>query len=178
MTKSESYVKKYLAAELAEVEALPIAEVDNGLSVYEKTLIYHYTKDGYVAANAAMRNGKPSEFTTLLTRALRKLPRTALQVYRTCVLDASAIARYEKAMRLDRRFRERTFVSTSRSSAIGRSRPKYTVKFQIVCKSGRKIDDMSFVPSELEVLLLPGCEFVVEDVTQHAQYTLIRMTEQ
>jgi hypothetical protein len=43
MTETEQYVRKHLPKELAEVQISAIADVDNGLDIYEKTLIYFYT---------------------------------------------------------------------------------------------------------------------------------------
>ena len=45
MTQLEKYVKAHLQSALLEVLENPrILQVDNGLSIYEKALIYHYTK--------------------------------------------------------------------------------------------------------------------------------------
>jgi hypothetical protein len=52
MNKTEKYVKGSLGSSLSEVMQNPdIRSVQNGLSLFEKALIYDYTKDGYKTIN-------------------------------------------------------------------------------------------------------------------------------
>ena len=77
MTKTEKYVRNNLTIVLEEVQRTPIAHIENGLTIYEKTLIYHYTKDGYRPINRSLRRSQGRRGTIasdLLDAALGKLP--------------------------------------------------------------------------------------------------------
>ena len=121
MTNVEKYVKSQFSDELTEVQNLPIAEVKNGLTVHEKTLIYHYTKDGYRDINRELRfnsGKKKSEIVLLLEKCLKKLPDHRGLVHRTADASANQIERYRAALRTGEIVRENTFVSTTRSPLV------------------------------------------------------------
>src|SRR5665213_441760 len=100
MTRAEKYVRAYLSSELEEVRNSSIVGIENGLTLYEKTIIYHYTKDGYASVNPALRGGtKRSELSALLERILKKLPDYVYEVHRTAFLGTSALERYHRALR-------------------------------------------------------------------------------
>jgi hypothetical protein len=182
MTKAEKYVKAHLAAELAEVLALPISAVQNGLTVYEKTLIYHYTKDGYAAINAALRKSRKTVLTNLLGQALKKLPEYRDQVFRTAYLSSRQLSAYQRAFRDDLPMTERSFLSSSMASGLARQLPPHNVRFQIASRSGRSVETVSHlgiysISNEEEVLFPPGCQFRVQAVTQMKNYVLIILEE-
>ena len=187
MTKAERYVRRYLAAELAEVLALPIARVQNGLTIYEKTLIYHYTKDGYEKINEWLRSPKKlrmpqCEICMLLKSAVRKLPAARAVVFRTVDLSQSIIDKYSASLNSGSPIVDVAFISTSQSPMIARSRPRYNVKFTLTCFSGRSVEEVSYMGihsslNEREVLLLPGSKFRVDSVTKKDSIVLIKLTE-
>jgi hypothetical protein len=184
LTKSERYVRENLATELEEVLASPIAKVANGLTIYEKTLIYHYTKDGYHTINPSLRSSgsHPSEIVDLLIRALNKLPSHRGEVHRTTQLTQQQIHRYNIAFKNEKPVAEGAFTSASRSPFIGRLMPKFNVKFQMISRRGKWIEEISYMgahttSNEREVLFLPESEFRILEVTQRSRYVLIRMEE-
>lgn len=185
MTKAERYVRHHLQGELEEVRSSPIADVSNGLSLYEKTLIYHYTKDGYDTINRELWSRQPSqrsEVIVLLEKALKKLPNHVDEVHRTITLTRKDIKRYQEAARRGTVVREPGFTSTSKSPHVARLRPKFNVKFQILSKKGKSIEDMSFMGhgdlvNEEEVLFLPNTAFTVLGVTKKDSYLLIKLEE-
>jgi len=183
LTRAEKYVRENLAAELEEVQASPIANVENGLTIYEKTLIYHYTKDGYASVNRALREGaKRSELSVLLERSLKKLPDYVDTVHRTVFLGNTALARYRDALLTGAPVTEVAFISSSRSPKTARIMPRYNTRFQIVSKHGKRIEDISCagshtIENEKEVLFCPGSKFEVLQVTTTPNYVLIKMVE-
>jgi hypothetical protein len=184
MTKAERYVRANLIVELEDVQGSPISRADNGLTIYEKTLIYHYTKDGYVRINQGLRSHGQTdlEVVPLLESALRKLPPYQGIVHRTAVLTRKQLQSYLSSWRAGRVKAVPEFLSSSKSALIPRMRPRFNVKFRIVSRSGRSIEEVSYMgkhtpPNEQEVLFLPGSRFEISDVTDFAGYVLIFMEE-
>jgi hypothetical protein len=183
LTKAERYVRENLATELGEVLASPIAKVENGLTIFEKTLIYHYTKDGYASVNRELREGsKHSELSALLERSLKKLPDYVDEVHRTTFLGNTALDRYRSALNTGAPVTELAFISSSRSPKTSRIMPRYNTRFQIASNHGKSIEDISYagshtVENEKEVLFCPGSKFEVLQVTTMPNYVLIKMVE-
>lgn len=77
MTTPEEYSKLHLENEVAEIQNSGRINEFPQLSVYEKSLIYKYSDDGYKAVNKSLRihKGKSNtEFGMLLDECLLKLP--------------------------------------------------------------------------------------------------------
>ena len=164
------------------VVSSPILNVSNGLDRYEKTLIYHYTSSGYLRINRAFRKKRPSKPGKLLREALIKLPDYQGQVYRAADLTTKQIMRYRNALGKNAPAIEQTFVSTSRSPLTVRLYPKWNVRFQIVSRHGKNIEEMSHLgfhkpPNEKEILFPPGCSFNILEVTDSNGLVLILMEE-
>ena len=184
MTRIEKYVRAYLVDELEEVQNSPIVNVPNGLTVFEKTLVYDYTKNGYENINNELRSGSGSalEVIKLLERVLRKLPNHEGVVHRTAHLTQKQLQGYRSAMRSGKLVNEPSFISTSKSPLIARMMPRFNVKFQIISKGGKLIEDMSYMgvhtpPNEEEVLFCPGSKFEILNVTDLGRYVLIKTEE-
>ena len=183
MTKAERYVINHLAAELEEVQASPIANIENGLTLYEKTLIYHYTKDGYASINPGLRDGAAhSELTVLLERSLKKLPNYENVVHRTAFLGKAALQPYRDAATSGKSIVDPAFISTSHSPKTARLMPRWNTKFRMISRQAKLIEDISYngshgVVNEKEVLFCPGTRFEVLQVTTMANYVLIEMVE-
>jgi hypothetical protein len=184
MNRTEKYVKDSLRPALHEVLHNPyILGVHNGLSPYEKALIYNYTKEGYKSINEALREntGKrlPVE-SQLLKAALKKLPDHRGVVYRSVDLSRKQINSYKNAV--GDVIKESTFISSSRSPLIARMLPSFTAKFSIISKHGKSVESISYMglynpPNEEEVLFAAGTSFRVLDVTDKEEYVLITMEE-
>jgi hypothetical protein len=185
MNEAEQYVKRYLKKELAEVQASPIATVQNGLSLFEKTLVYYYTRDGYKSINKSLRESggkRGSKAAVLLNGVLKKLPDFEGLVHRTAWLTGKQIQKYKNSFLHNSPLTEFTFVSTSRSALAARLYPKWNVRFQVISKYGKSIEDVSQMgifhpPNEQEVLFGSGHSFIVLDVTDLGSQMLIILEE-
>ena len=174
MTETEKYVRKHLQKELAEVQSSAIAKVQNGLDIYEKVLIYFYTGEGYQSINNEIRNSKKnnlSKIGSLLNKALDKLPSYTGLVHRTANLTNKEIVIYRKSLLGNIPITESTFVSTSKSPAIARLYPMWNVRFRIISKNGKNIEEISQMgvnnpPNEQEILFGAGHSFQVLNVTE------------
>jgi hypothetical protein len=182
MTETEKYVLRYLNEELSEVISSPIINVSNGLDRYEKTLIYHYTSSGYLGINRAFRKKYPSKSGKLLREVLTELPDYQGQVYRLADLTTKQIAKYRTSFAKNAPIVGPTFVSASQSPLTARLYPKWNVRFQILSRHGKNIDEMSYLglhkpPNEKEILFPPGCSFTILEVTDSNGLVLILMEE-
>ena len=155
MTETEKYVRRYLKKAVTEVAASRFASVPNGLDLFEKTLIYHYTGDGYILINRSLRRHSGNKAAALLAGAVQKLPSWQGLVYRTAGLTKNQVARYRRSLKTGIPVMEPTFVSTSKSQIQAREYPNWNVQFRIFSRSGKEIEKCSCLPHEEEVLLLP-----------------------
>jgi ADP-ribosyltransferase exoenzyme len=184
MTRTEKYSKTHLLQELHEIEnsnrniELPI------LTLYEKSLIYKYSSDGYININEELRTseGKAiNSYGKLLVKALSKLPNYEGIVYRGANLAKNELERYKKALKTNTPITEYSFVSTSKARLIAMAFNGNCL-FRIVSKSGKEIDKIAKFgvhghPDEKEVLFNPNCEFEILAITNETTYTLITMEE-
>ncbi len=175
MSETEKYVRRYLKNELAEVQQSPISDLENGLTIFEKTLIYYYTKDGYRKINKSLRKGRTSKVSELLGSVLSKLPDHLSLVHRTAYLENRQLNGYRNAFQKGLVILDRGFISASKSILIGRAMPKFNAKFQISTRSGKSIKEFSFSPNEEEILIMSGTSFQVVDVIKKGNYLLIKL---
>lgn len=182
MTETEKYVRRYLNKELLAVISSPIALVQNGLDTFEKTLIYHYTNSGYLSINRAYRKKRTLKAGKLLQKVLTKLPNYQGQVYRATGLTKKQIILYRNSISKNIPITEPAFISTSISPLTVRLYPRWNVRFHIISKHGKNIEDMSRLGlheelNEKEVLFPPGCSFRILAVTDSNGKVLILMEE-
>jgi len=88
----EKYVKEYLTTELNEFRRSPFLNNYPELSIFEKTIIYKYTEDGFRTLNTALRENKGkylSKYGHFLKYVLEKLPDYQGIVYRGVDLTPS-----------------------------------------------------------------------------------------
>lgn len=182
MTETERYVRRRLKDALTAVQSSQIAAVQNGLSIYEKALIYHYTWDGYLSINRSLRKSSGNKAAQLLDRAIAKLPNWTGLVYRTAKLTKKQHAAYKRALAKDIPITERSFVSTSRSASLAHGYPHWNTQFRIFLRTGKSVEECSRLgrfspPNEQEVLSRPGGSFRVLEVNDLGGHTLIIMRE-
>lgn len=117
----------------------------------------------YQAMNNALRSGDPTQlaqfdaYIRCATSALNQLPPSAGTVFRGTNLPPSVVNNYTPGQIVT----ERAFTSTSSDAA--QSFPGDT-QFVINSTNGRRVDGVSAIPSESEVLFPPGTQFEVLDV--------------
>ena len=185
MTETEKYVRRYLKEDLANVQASPISHMRNGLTVFEKTLIYHYTASGYLTINTTLRRSKGRQNTKagmLLNAVLEKLPDWRGLAYRNAYLTNQDIQRYRAGMDSGSCVLECSFVSCSRSPGKARNYPHANTEYQILSKHGKSVEDYSCLgshhpPNEEEILFQPRTSFQVLDVNDSGPMLLIIMKE-
>ena len=185
MTETERYVRRYLKETLANVQASPIARMRNGLTVFEKTLIYYYTATGYRTINSTLRRPKGKRGTKagmLLSAALEKLPDWRGLAYRNAFLTKKDIARYRASMDAGSSVVEYSFISCSRSPGKAANYPHANTEFRILSMHGKSVEDYSCLgthhpPNEEEILIPPGHAFRVLDVNDSGPMVLIILRE-
>jgi hypothetical protein len=111
----------------------------------------------------------------LLKTTLEKLPDHQGVVHRTVNLTRKEIKVYKSA--IGEVIIEPQFISASKSPLVARTLPKFTAKFRIISSHGKSIEDISYMPSEEEILFCAGTSFRVLEVTEHKGYVLIVMEE-
>lgn len=170
MTKAEKYVTKFLLQELEEIKVSTINSEVTGLDIYEKTIVYRYTYDGYEDLNKNLRksNGiNNSPFGILLDKIIHKLPSIVAVVYRGVYINNSQFEKYKLALKNNTIVIEPTFISTSKSRKIAEGFGN--TLFRIVSKSGKLIENISKFgihnpPSEQEVIFRPNRKFRVLEI--------------
>jgi hypothetical protein len=185
VTATEKYVRRYLRDALSKVASCPIATVSNGLDIYEKTLIYHYTASGYRSINRSLRRSKGKRGTqagVLLNAALEKLPDWRGLAYRNAHLSKSDIERYRNSLDTGSSLMEWSFISSSRSPGKARNYPHSNTEFRIRSRHGKIVEECSCLgaylpPNEEEILFQPGHAFQVLDVNDSGPMVLIIMRE-
>lgn len=161
-----------------------ISELPN-LTVFEKSLIYKYSEDGYEMANETLRQTKGIEmndFAKLLFIILGKLPDYKGLVYRNVDLTQTQLRRYQKAFSENKPVKEYAFVSTSKSSLIAGQYGGNTA-FKIFSRTGKSIDKIAKfgvhnpAPNEQEVLFRANRIFKVLQISKDGDKTKIIMEE-
>lgn len=185
MTETEKYVKRYLSKELKQVQGSAFAQVNNGLDIYERTLIYYYTGSGYQAINSNLRRTggrRGLKVGALLDKALMKLPSHRGFVHRTARLTKKQIQKYKDSLQRNKPIIEPSFISTSKSTLTARLYPNWNVRFRVISKHGKNIEHISQMGTlsllnEQEVLIGPRHSFRVLDVTDVGSTVLIILEE-
>jgi hypothetical protein len=158
------------AALKAEVQALKAARHDLGHITEEELIALRgYTGNDYARLNAALRNSDDAELRTLrayiegATAALHKLPKHQGPVARGMGGVTPVTPQEMKQFKVGSEWVDKGFMSCS----IGKPF-KGNVKMFVESKSGVRIDSLSQIPSEVEVLFAPGTRFRVLEVTEVA----------
>lgn len=184
MTSIEKYSKDYLASEILEVTNSNRNNDFPELSLYEKSIIYKYTNDGFEDINESLRSSEGkifNDFGTFLNRSLNKLPNFDGLVYRAAQLTEAEIERYRVANRDNSILKECSFMSTSKSRLIAMAY-RGNVVFRISSRTGKDIEKISKFGeygfgNEKEVLFRANRKFKVLELINESDYTLITMEE-
>ena len=135
-----------------------------------------YTKFEYMQLNTALRSGDAVELRRLkpliehTNQGLAKLPNYVGLVHRGVELSAEQIAKYDVGTVVA----EHAFTSTSFDEA---GKFSGNVQFNIMSKTGTRIDFLSAFGHEKEVLFRSGTRFLVLNVTTIGRTTMITMKE-
>ncbi len=178
----EKFVKARYPGALQEVIRQNIGEELPFLSIYEKTLVYEYTNEGYENLNETLWAGKESEFERYLNAVLDKLPDYVGVVHRGTVLTKNEVERYILAFEQNSLITEPAFTSASKSILTAGVFSKGKVLFQIFSKSGKEIDTLSFYgrrseQDEKEVLFKSKTQFLVGEVRVEGEKIFITLVE-
>jgi len=145
------------------------------LSKVEATSIIAYTLNLYRTLNPASRINKLSKeqrsFIERLHSSLDKMPKYQGVTYRKVELSTKDLERYKKGAVVT----EGAFTSTTKKAKSNDFNGN--VKFVIVGKSGREIEDISFYPYEKEVLFKTGTTFKVIEQTVEYDSIVIKLEE-
>ena len=177
MNSTETFVKQRLPNFLREVERKEIGKDVEELNIYEKTLIYYYSVEGYDQLNEDLRDGKDNEYAEHLNRALEKLPDYQGIVFRGSPLEVWDIGVYRKAYSDDTEVTELAFMSCSISMPVAQQFSKGSTIFRIISKTGKAIGQLSFYTSEKEILFSSNCTFKVLDIDDSGNLTIITLRE-
>lgn len=144
-----------------------------GLSLKDDSAIYHYTANGYIRLNKALRrSGEPPEnikdFDKLLRSSINKLPDYKGTVYRN-QKEFDEISSLKK----DEIFKARAYLSTSSNAQANET---FNNRYRLVIKSakGKDISKLSRTPKEQEVLFPPGSKFKVIEIKNKPQPSQIQ----
>lgn len=177
MNSTETFVKQRLPDFLREVERKEIGKDVEELNIYEKTLIYYYSVEGYDQLNEDLRDGKGNEYAEHLNHALEKLPDYEGIVFRGSPLDVWEIDVYRKAYSHDTEVTELAFMSCSISVYVAQQFSKGKVIFSIASKTGKQVQQLSFHGYEKEVLFQSQCRFKVVEIHDTDNMTTIYLRE-
>lgn len=184
MSTPEKYCKKHLEKEVDDIEKSDRNIELSELSIYEKTIIYKYSLDGYREVNERLRKSKGkkmTEFGKLLSNALDKLPDHEALVYRSADLTKSELKRYQDALKSKAPLLEYAFISTTKFRLIAMNFNGNTL-FRIYSRTAKDIEKIAKFgthgnPNEKEVLFNANKKFNVLAISQETTYTLITMEE-
>ena len=185
MSVIEKYVNTNLVSELRIVQANS-AHSAIPLTVFEKTLIYKYSDEGFRDTNKELRMSKGTnfdEFGLLLYNTISKLPNYKGIVYRKVYLTDIELELYLDAFNNQTVIKEYPFISTSKFITVGilwNGTTRFTPNclFVIYSKTGKDIELMSKYPGEKEVVLKPNTEFNVLNLDKEDSFIKITMEEQ
>ncbi len=162
----KEYVEQRLSWELEQVKKKRANNLSNELNVYEETLIYYYTIEGYEQLNKDLIEGKENEYEKYLNQVLAKLPNYEETVYRGVELSQRQIERYKTAFKNNSKIIESAFVSSSKSQLIANEHSKANVIMTIISKTGKEITIYSKYDYEQEVLFKSKSAFHVLSVDE------------
>ena len=135
----KEYVERRLSLELEQVKKKRKNNPSSELNVYEETLIYHYTIEGYERLNEDLISEKENEYEKYLNEALDKLPNYREITHRGVELSQSQIERYKNAFKNNGKIIESAFISSSKSQLTANEYSKASVIMSIISKTGKEI---------------------------------------
>lgn len=159
MRSTKEFVTQRLPDYLRKVEKDDIGKDITELNVYEKTLIYYYSIEGYLQLNEDLRDGKENEYEHHLNQALGKLPNYQGTVFRGSELNPWEIDFYRQAEKDDLEIVDLAFASASTSKYVAQEFSKGSVIFSIASKTGKSVEKLSFHGHEKEILFQSKCRF-------------------
>ena len=178
----QKYVDKHLSKELMEVKTSHRANEYPELNIYEKTIIYKYTEDGYETLNSALRKGlQMSELGIHLIHSLNKLPNYRLLCYRAVEMSEKELGKYYDSLQNNTTIVEKSFLSCSKSRAIALAFCQ-SLLFVILSKQGKDIEKIAKFgihsgQNEKEVLFKPNSKFRVLQITNENNRITITLEE-
>lgn len=155
---------------------------EDGLSIYDKVLIYKYSLDGYEALNETLRAGKEHPMASLLNEALDKLPDYRGFVFRGAILSTFTKEDYKRKLEQKMHLEEAGFLSTSLSRNIANQFNRSDTLFKIYSFHGKSIEQYSFHGisnpfNEKEVLFRNNTRFDIIDIEEMDGTMLITLEE-
>lgn len=178
----KTYVENCLGREKDAFIRRGIGLEEDGLTIYDKVLIYKYSLDGYEALNEALRAGKEHPMAALLNYALGKLPDFRGFVYRGSILTDLLKADFRRKLEQKMYLEEPGFLSTSLSRNIANQFNRSDTLFKIYSFHGKSIEQYSFHGlsnpfNEKEVLFRSNTRFEVLEYEEIAGTTFITLEE-
>lgn len=166
----ENYIKTHLHNEFLKILKSDRKRELPEINIYEKTLIYKYSADGYMELNQNLMESdgnNNSIFGILLEQALNKLPSYKSLVYRGAFLLTFDLNKYKMALQSNSIITEHSFLSATKSRMIANNFG--TTLFIIISKNGKEIEKISKFgihgkTNEQEVLFKPNSIFKVLSV--------------
>jgi hypothetical protein len=129
------------------------------LTPEQKAAIRDYSDSGYRRMNEQLRarafTDRIRDKINVLTSALEELPNFQGDVFRGAAMEEELLRKYQRVGEV---ITERAFISASRSPSKAFSG---NVRFYIISKRGKEIDQWSAYPDEEEVLFPPDTRFKV-----------------
>lgn len=182
MQAAKTYVENYLSHEKEAFIRRGIGLEEDGLTIYDKVLIYKYSLDGYEALNEALRESKTHPMASLLNDALKKLPDYRGFVFRGAVLTTLKKQEYKRKLEQKMFLEEAGFLSTSLSRNIANQFNRSDILFKIYSFHGKPIEQYSFHGlsnpfNEREVLFRSNTRFDILDIEKSAGTMLITLEE-
>lgn len=145
------------------------------LSMPEAVSVREYTANGYAKLNTELRANKASlktrKFEALLNRALDKLPNYEGKVWRDVDFPSDILVNYVVGNTIT----EKAFISSSYDE--NERFEKRPHRLLIHSKKGKKIENISAIVSENEVLFKSNSKFKVIKRIQTKDYLLIELQE-
>jgi len=182
MKTLKEYVEKRLSSELEIIQRKRSRKPLQELNIYEETLIYYYTIDGYEKLNEDLREGKENSYEIFLNAALDKLSDYVGIVYRGIELTKNQIESLKIAEIENKEITEQAFVSSSKSLLIAKQYSRANTEVSIISKTGKEIEKYSFYgvdnpQNEQEVLFKSKTKFSVLGVDESEDITKIVLEE-
>jgi len=129
------------------------------LTPEQKAAIRDYSDSGYRRINEQLRartvTDRIRHEIEILTSALEELPNFQGDVFRGAAIEEGLLRKYQRVRDI---ITERAFISASLSPSKAFSG---NIRFYIISKRGKEIDQWSAYPDEEEVLFPPGTRFKV-----------------
>lgn len=178
----KKYVETHLLHELKIVQNSHRQSLLTELNIYEKSVIYKYTSDGYEDLNSRLREGLGiNEFGKHLTQALEKLPDYTLLCYRATKVSGDSIEKYISAMKKETIITEKSFLSCSKSKYIALAFSSSPL-FVILSKRGKDIEKIAKFgiesgQNEKEILFKPNSKFRVLNIKEEHKRVTITLEE-